>query len=198
MPFTPAGLSSRPSPERPYSSHDNAHATCASRSQRTDALEPSLAHTNDVRRTVGALVTSGGSLCATTPTTHDGGFQQCSRHTTRGSYRSRRPASAWLTVHLAANVSSSVDAPSSWTAMENDDHTWVRRATGYEATSAFHPFPLPVRPRRGPRRQVPSASAVLVEMPCRALLIDSHELATTSRRAPREHRNVEVPSGVTA
>ncbi len=51
------------------------HIPLVRRGLRITTVQPFLNRSNNARRTVGGLVTSGGSVCAITSSTHDGGPQ---------------------------------------------------------------------------------------------------------------------------
>ena len=161
-------------------------------------FQPLLARSNDVRRTVGSPVTTGGSVCAITSSTHDGGPQV---RLQRDENATPMVPSSSVVARCARTprVTLGADVPLSSGVMGHDDQTWSRQAPERAPMGVFRVNALVPLAGSELGRRVLSASAARFDELCRALaLSDSRESGIAGRWAEPEHRVLEESYGAPA
>ena len=194
---TCAGLSSGLCPEW-LARYLTTHIPLVRRGLWITTVQPLLARSNDVRRTVGSPVTAGGSVCAITSSTHDGGPQ----------VRLQRDENAVPIVPSStvvaccactSSVALGVDVPLSSGVMGHDDQTWSRQAPEWAPMGVLPANSIVPGAGSEWRTHAVSASAALLEELGRALgLVGRREFGTTGRWAEPEHRVLEESYGAPA
>ena len=194
---TCAGLSSGLCPEW-LTCYLTTHIPLVRRGLWITTVQPLLARSNDVRRTVGSPVTAGGSVCAITSSTHDGGPQV--RLQRDESVTPMLPSSTVVArCACTPSVALGVDVPLSSGVMGHDDQARSRQAlewTPMGVSPANALVPLAGSELR--RRELSASAARLKETRWARALTDPRELGTTSRWAEPEHRALEESYGAPA
>jgi hypothetical protein len=195
---TCTGLSSGLCPEW-LARYLTTHIPLVRRGLWITTVQPLLARSNDVRRTVGSPVTAGGSVCAITSPTHDGGPQVRLQRDENAT-----PMLPSITVVASCartpRVTLSADVPLSSGVMGHDDQTWSRQAPEWAPMGVSPANSLVPLAGSELRRRVLSASAARLEELYRAMALTDgpRELGTTSRWAEPEHRALEESYGAPA
>jgi hypothetical protein len=197
MPSTCAGLNSGPCPER-LVCYLTTHIPLVRRGLWITTFQPPPARTNDVRRTVGSPVITGGSVCAITSSTHDGGPQV---RLPRDENATPMVPSSTVVARWprTLRVTLSADVPLSSGVMGHDDQARSRQAlewTPMGVSPANALVPLAGSELR--RRELSASAARLKETRWARALTDPRELGTTSRWAEPEHRVIEESYGAPA
>ena len=194
---TCAGLSSGLCPEW-LARYLTTHIPLVRRGLWITTVQPLLARSNDVRRTVGSPVTAGGSVCAITSSTHDGGPQV---RLQRDENATPRMPSSIVVARCARtpSVTLSADVPLSSGVMGHDDQTWSRQAPEWAPMGVLPANSIVPGAGSEWRTHAVSASAALLEELGRALgLVGRREFGTTGRWAEPEHRVLEESYGAPA
>ncbi len=133
---TCAGLSSGLCPEW-LACYLTTHIPLVRRGLWITTVQPLLARSNDVRRTVGSPVTAGGSVCAITSSTHDGGPQV---RLQRDENATPMLPSSTVVARCACtpSVALSVDVPLHLGVRGHDDQAWSRQAPEWTRMGVFH------------------------------------------------------------
>jgi hypothetical protein len=194
---TCAGLSSGLCPEW-LTCYLTTHIPLVRRGLWITTVQPLLARSNDVRRTVGSPVTAGGSVCAITSSTHDGGPQVRLQRDENAT-----PMLPSITVVASCartpRVTLSADVPLSSGVMGHDDQTWSRQAPEWAPMGVSPANSLvPLAGSELRRRALSASAARLKETRWARALTDPRELGTTSRWAEPEHRALEESYGAPA
>ncbi len=194
---TCAGLSSGLCPEW-LARYLTTHIPLVRRGLWITTVQPLLARSNDVRRTVGSPVTAGGSVCAITSSTHDGGPQVRLQRDENAT-----PMLPSITVVASCartlGVAFSADVHLPFGVMGHDDQARSRQAlewTPMGVSPANALVPLAGSELR--RRELSASAARLKETRWARALTDPRELGTTSRWAEPEHRVIEESYGAPA
>ena len=195
---TCAGLSSGLCPEW-LARYLTTHIPLVRRGLWITTVQPLLARSNDVRRTVGSPVTAGGSVCAITSSTHDGGPQV--RLQRDESVTPMLPSST-VEARCACtpSVALGVDVPLHLGVRGPDDQAWSRQAPEWAPMGVSPANSLVPLAGSELRRRVLSASAARLEELYRAMALTDgpRELVTTCRWAEPEHRALEESYGAPA
>jgi len=194
---TCAGLNSGLCPEW-HARYLTTHILLVRRGPRITTVQPSLNRSNNARRTVGGLVTSGGSVCAITSSTHDGGPQVRLQRDENGT--PMVPSStvvARCARTLGVTISADVPLPSG--VMGHDDQARSRQAPEPAPISVLPANVLVPSAASELRRRVLSTTSARLEETYRALaLTDPRRLGTTGRWTQPRHRALEEFYGAPA